>query len=104
MFSFGVMSDALGESRSSADVRYASDTGRIAAPPRSAALGHVQTSDQTKTPGLGPELCSHRAARQAAARVRGAGTSDKFIGDPTLHAEFAAPACNTHIKPEIYNF
>jgi len=38
-----VMSDALGRRHSSDDVRYASDSDRIAAPRRSAALGHVRT-------------------------------------------------------------
>jgi hypothetical protein len=40
---FGVMSDALGRHRALDNVRYASDSDRIAAPPRSAASGHNPT-------------------------------------------------------------
>jgi hypothetical protein len=39
-----VMSDALCQRRSPDDVRYASDSDGIVAPPRSAALGHMQSS------------------------------------------------------------
>jgi hypothetical protein len=38
------MSDALGRHHSSDDVRYASDSDRIAAPPRSVALGAARES------------------------------------------------------------